>query len=97
MLSILGKVSAVVTIAGGALMLNTPAAMATELRDCTEGEVQYACSTGVPSYQDGNGDYWCGYYAGGCVATDGPNGTEVTWNIQYFWNGTYPCPSVQPC
>ena len=94
MLSIIGKVSAIATIAGGALLLDVPDAMAAAPRECTWEEWQIACAD-APSYYDQG--WWCSW-ATSCEATDIGNGqVTLTYGYQFYFSGTEPCPSSQPC
>lgn len=95
MLSITGKVAAMVTIAGGALLLDASDAKAKSMRECTPEEFNYACTAGAPSYFDG-GEYWCGYPVA-CTAIEDDFGVHLSWNYYFTPNGQDPCPPTLPC
>ncbi len=94
MLTPLGKMSAALVIAGGALLARPGGASAVTMAPCNADELMVACASSSGSgYQDSNGTWWC---PGGITYCNSSNG-EITWTIDFFDNGTQPCPSTLPC
>jgi hypothetical protein len=99
MLDTIGRMSAMVVIAGGALLLRPESVLASAaLRPCDVYEQSDICQFAqTASYYDG--EWWCGQFVeGSCFVDDeAPGGPEYTFNVQYYSNGQEPCPAVQPC
>lgn len=97
MLSSLGKLSSIVTIAGGLLLAGSGPANAMAMEPCTAEEQQYVCEMGtLESYYE-NGSWYCGVAYGCNAAYDASNERYITWGISYYDNGPYPCPTTMPC
>ncbi len=96
MLGLTGKLAAMVTIAGGALLMQTDRAAAAE--QCTlEDEEFMQCVTpaGQECMRDGNDRYCTMNY--GCFVTYNHQGRIVTWMHDCVNNGPHDCMIIQPC
>ncbi len=94
MLSTIGRISAVVVVAGGGLLLSPQPGIAAMDRACDAAEFSYACEgTSGAGYHDGT-QYWCPYI-GACWVEE-PSQT-VSWDINFYENGGNACPPSLPC
>ncbi len=94
MLSRLGKFSAAIVIAGGATLLRIePASASTLLENCNAEQLSYACSAAATYWYENGGTYYCGQYNGVCTT----DGSYVYFGVDFYDNGSQPCPTTQPC
>lgn len=98
MLSNLGKFSAAIVIAGGAVLLQSEPASASASASmlsapCTASQEADACTEAQNYWYVDDGVYYCGQYNGVC-STDG---VYIYFGISYYDNGTTQCPAILPC
>lgn len=94
MLSRLGKVSAAIIIAGGAVLLRAePASAAMSTEFCDASQASAACTAAQTYWYMSGDEYYCGQHNGVCTT----DGEYIYFGVNYYNNGTTPCPAVLPC